>query len=74
MLQFVFLRKADTYEKVWETCLEYADNQKVFVPQGQEKQVSDHEQDSSTKKGKKYFTRIRQKKWTSCARSLNIWL
>ena len=33
MLQFVFLRKADTYEKVRETCLEYADNQKVFVSQ-----------------------------------------
>ena len=30
MLQFVFLRKADTFEKVSETCLEYADNQKVF--------------------------------------------
>ena len=33
-LELVFLRKADTYEKVKETCLEYADNQKFFVPQG----------------------------------------
>ena len=30
MLQFVFLRKADTYEKVKETCLEYADNQRFL--------------------------------------------
>ena len=36
MLQFVFLRKADTYEKVRETCLEYADNRKVFVSQGEQ--------------------------------------
>ena len=33
MLQFVFLRKADAYEKVMESCLEYADNQKVFAAQ-----------------------------------------
>ena len=39
MLQFVFLRKADTYEKVRENCLEYADNQKVFV--SQREQVTD---------------------------------
>ena len=39
MLQFVFLRKADTYEKVRETCLEYAYNQKVFASQGE--QVTD---------------------------------
>ena len=30
MLQFLFSRKADTFEKVRETCLEYADNQKVL--------------------------------------------
>ena len=29
--QIVFLRKADTYEKVRGTCLEYADNQKEFA-------------------------------------------
>ena len=39
MLQFVFLRKADTYEKVRETCLVYADNQKVLV--SREEQVTD---------------------------------
>ena len=52
MLQFTFLRKADTYEKVRETCLEYADNQKVFVSQDQEKQITDQEQDSRTAKEK----------------------
>ena len=35
----MFLRKADKYEKVRRTCLECADNQKVFV--SQEKQVTD---------------------------------
>ena len=30
MSQFVFLIKADTYEKVRENCLEYADNQKIL--------------------------------------------
>ena len=39
MLQFVFLRMADTYEKGRETCLVYADNQKGFV--SQEEQVTD---------------------------------
>ena len=34
MLQFVFLGKANAYEKVRETCLENADDQKVFVLQG----------------------------------------
>ena len=33
MLQFVFLWKADIYEKVREICLEYDDNQKVFAAQ-----------------------------------------
>ena len=33
MLQFVFLRKADTYEKIRENCLEYAVNQKGFALQ-----------------------------------------
>ena len=36
MLQFVFLKKADTYEKVRETCIEYPDNQKVFASQGEQ--------------------------------------
>ena len=33
MLQFVFWRKTDMYEKVREICLEYADNHKVFASQ-----------------------------------------
>ena len=44
MLQFVFLRKEDAYEKVKETCLEYAGNQNVFASLGQEEQVTDQEQ------------------------------
>ena len=55
MLQFVILKNADTYEKVKETCLEHADNQKVITSQIQEKQVTDQEQDSSTTKGKEIF-------------------
>ena len=39
MIHFVFLRNADMYEKVRETCLEYADKQKGFSSQG--KQVTD---------------------------------
>ena len=35
-LQFVFLRKAYTYEKVREACLEYADNQKAFASHGEQ--------------------------------------
>ena len=33
MFHFVLLRKADTYEKVRRNCLEYSDNQTVFVSQ-----------------------------------------
>ena len=40
MLQFVFLRKEDIYEKVRETRLEYADNQKLFAIQGE--QITDY--------------------------------
>ena len=36
MLKLVFLRKADTYEKVRETCLEYGDDQIVFASQGEQ--------------------------------------
>ena len=36
MLQFLFLRKADTYEKVRENYLEYEDNQKFFASQGEQ--------------------------------------
>ena len=39
MLQFVFLSKADTYQKVRETCTQYADNQKVFA--SLEEQITD---------------------------------
>ena len=35
MSQFAFWRKADNFERVRETCLEYADNQKVFASQGE---------------------------------------
>ena len=34
-MQFVFLRKVGDYEKVMETCLEYADYQRVFPLQGE---------------------------------------
>ncbi len=30
LLQFVLLRKANTFEEVKETCLEYAEHQKVY--------------------------------------------
>ena len=33
MLKFVYLREADKYENVRETCLEYADNQIDFASQ-----------------------------------------
>ena len=36
MLQFVFLRNADTFENFRETCIEYADNQTVFASQGEQ--------------------------------------
>ena len=32
----MFYRKAHTYEKVRKSCLEYADNQKVFASQGEQ--------------------------------------
>ena len=37
MLQFLFLRKADTYEKVKEACLQYTDNQKFFASRGDQR-------------------------------------
>ena len=33
MLQFVFSRTVDAYKKARETCLEYADNQKLILSQ-----------------------------------------
>ena len=67
MLQFAFLRKADTYEKVRETCLEYADNQKLFVSQGQEKHITDQEQDSSsTEEKEKLHKEISERVDTQC--------
>ena len=36
MLQFIFLRKADAFEKVTETWLKYPDNQKLFASQGEQ--------------------------------------
>ena len=39
MLQFVLRRKADSYEKVRETCLNYAENQKSFILLVEEKVI-----------------------------------
>ena len=36
MSQFIFLRKADAFEKVRETWLKYPDNQKLFVSKGEQ--------------------------------------
>ena len=47
MLQFVFLRKADTYEKVKNTCLESPDNQKDFASQGE--RIADQERSGQHK-------------------------
>ena len=69
-LQSRFLRKADTYEKVRETCLEYTDNQKVFALQVEEEQVTDRTRGSQQENGKQNFKRILHRRWTSCARSL----
>ena len=55
MLQFVSLKEADMYEEVKETCLEYADNQKVFGWQSQEEQVTNHEQGTQSNKRKEKF-------------------
>ena len=52
MLQFLFLRKEDTYEKFKETCLEYANNKKVFKSRVQEEQVTDESQGLESYKGK----------------------
>ena len=55
MLQFVFLRKADTFEKVRENCIEYAVTQKVFASQGE--QVTGQAKSAHQEGEKEKFTR-----------------
>ena len=71
MLQFVFLRKAYTYEKVRETCLEYADNQKAFASHVE--QVVDQARSSSQEGEKEELPMIFRRSSIFCARSLNSW-
>ena len=70
MLQFESLRKGDTYEKVREICIEYANNQKVFASQGE--QVIDQAK-SGDQESEKNFTRKLRKRKTNFARSLSSW-
>ena len=68
MLQFVFLRKGDTYEKVRETCLEYAANQKVSALQG--KQLIDQTRSGHQEGEKKSFEKKLRKRLIDCVTNL----